>query len=459
MFRNISILTTLLLAFCCSTTFAQSAAEGDDKKTERIMKHDVRSIEVKYIKASEVATTLEKSFGFLFTANDSINRIYAWVPDENWPEVEAVLDTILDDAKEHRAKEATRRKEIQPFSRPRELDPVERVPEKTGTVRGRQKTTEWIETAEGRRQASSNSDDVLKVFPIRHCHAEDISDGIYQLLPSLKLTEDDEVLIESMPGKNRLVVRGSSEMVAKIGECIAALDQPAVNDDRSVATDYFDRRSDLEQTKSGFGQSSTTSVVPATSLFGQSSLDSKPLRQFRVSELTTENIQRKRSEYETTEKLAASTASELRTVSDPQSETAQQLRVKLETVVSKAFNERQKLQLMELTAQQEKLKHLQRQIQDRQKLADEIVGRRMEELLDGNDQSTTTSAAANIDDLLSPAKPSASSPTTTRGRSPAKSRDLLDSDPQLLQLLKAIKSPDSVSGSPEPVKPSALPVK
>ena len=426
------------------------------------MQYDVRSIEVKHIKASEVATTLEKSFGFLFTANDSINRIYAWVPDENWPEVEAVLDTILDDAKEHRAKEAARRKEIQPFSRPRELDPVERVPEKKETVRRRQTTTGWIEVAEGRKRESANSDDVLKVFPIRHCHAEDISDGIYQLLPSLKLTgdgEDDEVLIESMPGKNRLVVRGSSEMVAKIGECIAALDQPAVSDDRRVAPDLFDPRSDLEQTKSGFGQTSTTSVVPATSLFGQSSLDSKPLRQFRVSELTTENIQRKRSEYETTEKLAASTASELRTVSDPQSETAQQLRAKLEAVISKAFNERQELQQMELAAQQEKLKQLQRQIQDRQKLADEIVERRMEELIAGDDLSTTTSAAANIDDLLSPAKPSASSPTTTRGRSPAKSRDLLDSDPQLLQLLKAIKSPDSVSGSPEPVKPSALPVK
>ena len=220
---------------------------------------------------------------------------------------------------------------------------------------------------------------LARIFPLKHADAIDVSRIIVELYgrDTTAVTVDER--------GNSVIVRGNQNALGAIEELLMAIDSPAVS------------RTEVDKSSGGAASSSTAagktfdmSVGFGESVTNLSSLGDGFSFYYGVAGMDATNLRREAEEkekqsLELAEKLrgledesaAPRTASGTRTTDSP----ANRLRAELRAAVRNSFHARQGLHRAELAEFAERLKRIQKSLESRDELADQIIDRRVEDLL------------------------------------------------------------------------------
>ncbi len=172
---------------------------------------------------------------------------------------------------------------------------------------------------------------MIKVFALQFVEAEATGQVLKQLLPTQNIAVDVET--------NSIITRGEQKALSEIEALLEMLDRQATNQVKPIG-----------------GQQSSNNPAIAQAL-----------------------LETLRNKFESTEKQTKSIANELLNEEDEQA--TQRLRNQLTIVVTEAFGLRQELQKAELNLLQERIRHIESQIEQRETLRNEIIRQRVEQLV------------------------------------------------------------------------------
>jgi len=177
----------------------------------------------------------------------------------------------------------------------------------------------------------------VEIYHLRHARAAAVERILRQLVVGVDSIVADE-------RTNALYVRGSANRLSEVESLLQRLDQPATPAEQKAV-----------------GQSSALSHADAAA---------------SVAERT--------KQYEAKEQEAAIIVQQLRAAKELRPGHEAMLRTNLKSVVTQSFQLRQKLHEAELAHLTSRIRGIEQTIQARQKIADQIIDRRVKELLDPN---------------------------------------------------------------------------
>ena len=221
---------------------------------------------------------------------------------------------------------------------------------------------------------------LARIFPLKHADAIDVSRIIVELYgrDTTAVTVDER--------GNRVIVRGNENALEAIEELLKAIDSPAVSrsevDNSSGGAASSSAAADKTFNMAvGFGESATRDFSLLgdgfSFYYGMTGMDATSLRR--------EVEEREKQALELAKKLrgleagaaAPRTPSDTRTTDSP----TKKLRTELREAVQKSFEAHQRLHRAEVVEFAERLNRIQKSLESRDQLADQIVDRRVEDLL------------------------------------------------------------------------------
>lgn len=217
-------------------------------------------------------------------------------------------------------------------------------------------------SAEAAGSTSSASDPMVKLFRLQHVRAEEVGDFLKQLYKS------PSVEFGAVRSSNSLVVRGEESLLSEIEALVVRLDETTTPDDKSPGTG--------------------SSKMPAN----PNATGKKPA-DFRVTTSPGQRIlagagggsaEKWKKLYEEAEQRAAAIARQLRELQARGSAKEvhlAELRTQLRAAVADAFSARQSAQFAELAELQSRTGQIQQTLSMRSTLKDQIIDRRVEDLL------------------------------------------------------------------------------
>lgn len=191
----------------------------------------------------------------------------------------------------------------------------------------------------------SAAEQVMQVFPLKHTSAEAIAELLRQLFPDSNLTADRR--------SNAIILRDHSGVLREVEQLLQTLDVPT--ETAPAAAPQGSAQPEVERGIYGGGQ------VFRFEHEADSSLEKLRARYRELDQRTRELAATLRKDHDNT---AASN-------SDP-----------LQNLVKEAFQAQQALQQAELKEFSRRLSRMQQSLENRERIAEKIVQRRVEELLD-----------------------------------------------------------------------------
>jgi hypothetical protein len=201
---------------------------------------------------------------------------------------------------------------------------------------------------------SSPGDQAIRLFELKHVLSESLTATLQQLFP-------DKLLIGVSPGRNQLIVRGTASQLDEVSALLERLDQPAESDAKEVALQPTSKLQTGAQSQPG----GANFIAPTSRAVWQ-------------------------QQYTAREQAAADLAQKCRTLAtkaDRSPQEAQQfdaLRDQLRAVVSETFTARQELHRAELAELQQRMVRVQQTLEVRDRIQNQIIDRRVEDLLNPN---------------------------------------------------------------------------
>lgn len=183
----------------------------------------------------------------------------------------------------------------------------------------------------------AQSKKLLQIFHLKHTHANALAPLLQSIIPDATFTPEDQT--------NSLIISATEDQFDVIKSLIQDLDTAPIGREESGKT------------------------------------------------ATPQSIETTRDDYNAKQREAASVVRSLANEEDE--EAAGQLRARLKRLVSEAFDLRQKLQRAELGLLKERMQIVETRLRQRETLRKQIIERRVESLLAGEDDADTTGAAAS----------------------------------------------------------------
>lgn len=375
---------TILMAVVL--TFASATVLQSQEKSV-IAKHEIQAFELGRAQATEVVKILNEQFldAITFSANRATNVIYGRVPEDALPEVRRFIDE-LEQMAAHRHEEQALRADEERKQRLKAMSAVE--------------ANRAIHAATSRQQPAAKLR--LKSFRLKHVRARDVLEAIGELG-----FNDGKLAVTMEAGSNAIVVRGDDDSLALVVDLIEILDVPATNKPGEDADlqridaashQLVTLEAELQQLLQHFAPNHPKVQVVRQKI--QATAEFLKL----TEQLRTQGDDLPRdaplsiSAYETAERKAATFAAQWRKENEkaePSPEKLNQLEAAVKEQVQLAFEFRQRIKRIDLERAAIQLEEIRMRLERREKIADEIIASRVEDLISGDDLTWLARAAAH----------------------------------------------------------------
>lgn len=306
----------------------------------------------------------------------------------------------------------------------------------------------------------------ISVYPLKHAEAPRIEQMLKQLFAQ---NSDLSIVVDER--QNMLLIEAEEPTLRKIEELIKVLDAPSSKTESTPSRQEFgggsrgfgggrssSQNANTSRSSGGFGArggSGRSSRNAGSSFFGgetsRTTGTTRPPQQILQDELGKGSIEELRSAYAELDRKAKQAAANVRS-----SKTGQPGRkAMLRQAVRQAFETRQKLQRAEMVKFESRLKAIRQSIESRDRIADQIIDHRVDELLDPNleweasDDADIKAANAPNNALSSNVETGPAQPDGILRKSPTEFYDLLtEQADSIREIRESIRRLESKTDAP-----------